>query len=141
MALRDELDERGQLVIRGRFACGPLTLTRIRDVAGQVAHLDVDDTGAFLDERQAAMLAVALERCGERNKRLHERTLVINPLLGAGSLTLTVFGEDGREVSRGVYLAELSIRGSRLYLDAGHAQGLADGLKRCCDGTDQQASE
>lgn len=141
MALRDELDERGQLVIRGRFACGPLTLTRIRDVAGQVAHLDVDDAGAFLDERQAERLAAALERCGERNECLEERTLVINPFLGAGPLTLTVFGEDGREVSRGVYLAELSIRGSRLYLDAGHAQGLADGLKRCRYGTDQPGNE
>ena len=141
MALLDELDERGQLVIRGRFACGPLTLTRIRDVAGQVAHLDVDDAGAFLDEQQAERLAAALERCGERNESLEERTLVINPFLGAGPLTLTVFGEDGRQVSRGVYLAELSIRLSRLYLDAGHAQGLADGLKRCRYGTDQRGNE
>ena len=110
-------------------------------MAGQVAHLDVDDAGAFLDERQAERLAAALECCGGRSKRLDERTLVINPLLGAGPLTLTMFGEDGGEVSRGVYLGELSIRGSRLYLDAGHAQGLAAGLKRCCNGTDQQGSE
>ena len=72
-------DRGGELVLHGlvlhaRLGAGPLTLTALSDVRGQVAHLEIAvgrdgdgkrSSGVYLGARQAQQLAAALQRCAK----------------------------------------------------------------------------
>lgn len=60
------------LVLHALFGTGPLTLTALSDMPGQVAHLEVavgrdgdgkSSSGAYLSAEQATRLATWLQRC------------------------------------------------------------------------------
>jgi hypothetical protein len=70
----DELVLHG-LVLHARLGVGPLTLTALSDVRGQVAELEIAvgrdghgkrSSGVYLDREQAQELAGALHRCSTR---------------------------------------------------------------------------